>query len=111
MMGIVEVEGQVYHAEYGDCVLANAERRRLTVVLPSPINPIEFLPSCEELSRLGDYMKIVESMYVYVKKVDASPNEVVVVAPSLKEGKGKIVLKKQFEEVWLTTDGENWYIM
>jgi len=68
MMGIVE-EGQVYHAEYGDCVLANAERGRLTVVLPSPINHIEFLPSCEELSRLGDYMKIVESMYFMSRKL------------------------------------------
>ncbi|MCW7078212.1 MAG: hypothetical protein OCU22_03665 [Canidatus Methanoxibalbensis ujae] len=111
MMGIVEVVGQEYHAEYGDCVLANAESGSITVVLPAPINLIEFLPSCDKLSRLKDYMKIVESMYVYVKKVDATHNEVVVVAPTLKEGKGKIVLKKQFEEVWLTTDGESWYIM
>jgi len=107
-MACIVEEGGVYHAEYGDCVLANAERGRLTVVLPLPINHIEHLPNCDDLSKLKDYMKIVEGMYVYVKKVDASPNEVVVVAPYNGE---KIVLKKPFEEVWLTTDGENWYII
>jgi len=52
-------------------------------------------------------------MFVYVKKIDKTPNEVVIVAPqSSIDGEEKIVLKKWLEDVRLTLapDG-NWYIM
>jgi len=112
MMGAVKVEGQEYYAEYGDCILANAESGSITVVLPAPINPTDFLPSLEELGKLEGCIKILRSMYVYVKKTDKTSNKVIIVAPQSKiAGEERIVLKKQFEGVWLTTDGENWHIM
>ena len=112
MAGVVKVEGREYHAEYGDCILANAENGSITVVLPAPINPTDFFPSCEELGELEDCIKILRSMYVYVKKTDKTSNKVIIVAPQSKiAGEERIVLKKQFEGGWLTTDGENWHIM
>ena len=112
MVGVVEIKAQEYHAEYGDYILANAENGSITIVLPTPINPIDFLPSLEELGELEKCMKILRSMFVYVKKIDKTPNEVVIVAPqSSIDGEEKIVLKKWLEEVHLTLapDG-NWYI-
>jgi len=112
MVGVVKVEGREYHAEYGDCILANAENGSMTVVLPTPINPMDFLPSLEELGKLEDCMKILRSVFVYVMKIDNTPNEIVIVAPQSKiDGEEKIVLKKRLEGVHLTlaSDG-NWYI-
>ena len=113
MAGVVKIKEREYHAEYGDCILANAENGSITVVLPKPINPMDFLPSLEELGELENRTKILRSMFVYVKKIDKTPNEVVIVAPqSSIDGEEKIVLKKWLEDVRLTLapDG-NWYIM
>jgi len=110
---VVKIKEREYHAEYGDCILANAENGSITVVLPAPINPIDFLPSLEELGELENRMKILRSMFVYVKKIDKTPNEVVIVASqSSIDGKEKIVLKKWLEGAYLTlaSDGK-WYIM
>ena len=112
MVGVVEIKEREYHAEYGDCILANAENGSITIVLPAPINPMDFLPSLEELGKLEDCIKILRSMFIYVKKIDKTPNEVVIVAPqSSIDGEEKIVLKKWLEGAHLTLapDG-NWYI-
>ena len=113
MVGVVEIKEREYYAEYGDCILANAENGSITVVLPKPINPMDFLPSLEELGELENRMKILRSMFVYVKKIDKTPNEVVIVAPRSKiDNEEKIVLKKWLESIRLTLapDGK-WYIM
>jgi len=109
MVGVVEIKEREYHAEYGDCILANAENGSITIVLPAPINRMDFLLSLKE-RKLEDCIK-TRSMFVYVKKIDKTPNEVVIVAPqSSIDGKEKIVLKKWLEDVRLTLapDG-NWY--
>jgi len=109
MVGVIEIKEREYHAEYGDCILANAENGSITIVLPAPINPTDFLLSLKE-RKLEDCIK-TRSMFVYVKKIDKTPNEVVIVAPqSSIDGEEKIVLKKWLEDVRLTLapDG-NWY--
>ena len=114
-MGVVVVDGgskSVYHAEYGDCVLANAKGGSITVVLPAPLRLVDLLPFPDEPALKLKADIIVSNLRVYVKKIDNSENEVVVVAPRSKIDGGAIaVLKKQYESVLLTTDGENWFIM
>ena len=96
----------MYHAEYGDCVLADARDGGITVVLPAPLKFADFQSLHNDLGLKS------RNLWFYVKKIDNTENEVVIVAPQSKIDGGVIaVLKNQFEGVRPFIYDESWHII